>query len=107
MSELSPGDYDSDPNHPLTYRLTVKPIGSCGRPGQTWKLVFADLANPVEECRATLVSYYFPTERDILTLFGYDDQEAAEERDSPAARWPAILFTTTDLARLQSSTTCT
>lgn len=90
LSELSPGDYNFDPKDPPTNPLTGRAIEKWYRPGQTWKPVFADLANTVEECRATLVSYYLPDEKDILALFGYDDKDAAADRECPPPTDPWV-----------------
>ena len=82
LSELSPGDFNFDPNNPPTNPVTGKAIETWYRPGEKWKAVFADLANTVEECRATLVSYYLPSfEGEVLSLFGYGEEEAAQERE--------------------------
>ncbi len=83
LSELSPGDYNFDPNNPPTNPLTGKPIEKWYQPGEMWKPVFGDLADTIEECRATLVSYYLPSfGEDVLGLFGCRE-EHVPEREFP------------------------
>ncbi|KAK4197328.1 dipeptidyl peptidase III [Triangularia verruculosa] len=79
LSEISPGVFNFDQNKLPTNPLTGKSIDNWYKPGQTWKGVFGDLANTVEECRATLVSYYLPDDKDIQKLFGYEDEQSAAE----------------------------
>jgi len=79
LSELSPGDYNFDPDNPPTNPLTGKPIEKWYQPGEMWKPIFGDLANTVEECRATLVSYYLPSlGEDVLGLFGFREEDVPE-----------------------------
>lgn len=94
LSELSPGDFNFDPNNPPTNPVTGKAIEKWYQPGEKWKAVFADLANTVKECRATLVSYYLPSfGAEVLSLFGYAEEEAAQERECCVP----VLFTTISL----------
>lgn len=79
LSGISPGVFNFDRDNPPTNPLTGKPIDSWCKPGQAWKGVFGDLSNTVEECRATLVSYYLPDNKDIQELFGYQDEDSATE----------------------------
>jgi dipeptidyl-peptidase III len=66
--------YNFDITRPPVDPLTGTPITSWYRPGQTWTGQFTDLATTVDECRAELVGAYLMDDRDILALFGYNDQ---------------------------------
>lgn len=80
LCETAPGVFDFDRERPPTNPLTGAPIETWYRPGQGFQGVFNDLANSTEECRATLVSYLLPVERDILRLFGYDGEDVTADR---------------------------
>ncbi|KAI9686372.1 MAG: hypothetical protein M1822_003717 [Bathelium mastoideum] len=53
--------------------LTLKPIDSWYRPGQTWTGQFGDLATTLDECRAELVGIYLMDDKDLLNLLGYSE----------------------------------
>lgn len=82
LAETSPGVYNFDSNNLPTNTLTGKPIQSWYKPGQTWTSVFEKLAGTVEECRAMLISYYLAESKDMLHMYGYDDNTeiTADER---------------------------
>ncbi|KAI0868251.1 dipeptidyl peptidase III [Hypoxylon argillaceum] len=82
LAETSPGVYNFDSNNLPTNTLTGKPIQSWYKPGQTWTSVFEKLAGTVEECRAMLISYYLAESKDMLHIYGYDDNTeiTADER---------------------------
>jgi dipeptidyl-peptidase III len=76
--------YNFDVTMPPVDPLTGTPITSWYRPGQTWTGQFTDLATTVDECRAELVGAYLMDDKDILALFGYNDQSdiLADDRQS-------------------------
>ncbi len=74
LSETAPNVYNFDRDRPPTSPLTGRPIESWYKLGQTWTGVFGKLATTVEECRANLISYYLADERDVLRLFGLEDE---------------------------------
>lgn len=85
LAESSPGIFNFDPKSPPINSLTGKPIQSWYGVGQTWTSVFGKLAGTVEECRAMLISYYLGENKDVLALYGYDEDShvtADERRDS-------------------------
>ncbi|KAM3517753.1 hypothetical protein NHJ13051_008719 [Beauveria bassiana] len=81
LSETSAGVYNFDPERAPINSLTGKPVQSWYRPGQTWTSVFDKLAGTVEECRAMLISYYLGDGKDMLSLFGYDDDSDIKAGD--------------------------
>ncbi|PWY87059.1 dipeptidyl peptidase III [Aspergillus sclerotioniger CBS 115572] len=81
LAESSPGVYNFDPACPPVNTLTGRPVESWYRPGQTWTSVFEKLAGSVEECRAMLISYYLDVEKDMLSMFGYDDHSGIRAED--------------------------
>ncbi|KAH8708706.1 Dipeptidyl peptidase 3 [Beauveria bassiana] len=81
LSETSAGVYNFDPERAPINSLTGKPVHSWYRPGQTWTSVFEKLAGTVEECRAMLISYYLGDGKDMLSLFGYDDDSDIKADD--------------------------
>jgi dipeptidyl-peptidase III len=76
--------YNFDVTMPPVDPLTGTPITSWYRPGQTWTGQFTDLATTVDECRTELVGAYLMDDKDILALFGYNDQSdiLADDRQS-------------------------
>ncbi|KAF2964127.1 hypothetical protein GQX73_g9456 [Xylaria multiplex] len=73
LAETSPGVFNFDSETVPINTLTGKPIQSWYKPGQTWTSVFEKLAGTVEECRAMLISYYLAESKDMLRMYGYDD----------------------------------
>lgn len=73
LVETSPGIYNFDVEHPPINSLTNKPVELWYRTGKTWTSVFGKLAGTVEECRQMLVSYYLGTRKDMLAMYGYDE----------------------------------
>lgn len=80
LAETSSGIYNFDPKHPRIDSLTGKAVESWYRPGQTWTSVFEKLAGTVEECRAMLISYYLEESKDMLSMFGYDEDSDIQGR---------------------------
>ncbi|CAD6449789.1 898e2baa-2291-4aa0-bb4b-2a24cf5a774f [Sclerotinia trifoliorum] len=74
LAETIPGKFNFDHENPPTSPLTGKPIQTWYKPGQTWNSVFGKLAATVEECRAFLIANYLADNKEILALFGYDQE---------------------------------
>ncbi|KAK3987106.1 dipeptidyl peptidase [Cladorrhinum sp. PSN332] len=74
LSETASSVYNFDKDHPPTNPLTGRAIESWYNLGQTWAGVFGKLATTVEECRANLISYYLADEKEVLRLFGLEDE---------------------------------
>ncbi|KAF7866787.1 hypothetical protein EAF04_005629 [Stromatinia cepivora] len=72
LAETVPGKFNFDHKNPPISPVTGKPIYTWFKPGETWNSVFGKLAPTVEECRAFLVSDYLADNKDILALFGYN-----------------------------------
>ncbi|KAG9250319.1 dipeptidyl peptidase III [Emericellopsis atlantica] len=79
LSETAPGVFNFDRDNPPTNPLTDAPVETWYKFGQAWQGVFNDLANSIEECRATLVSYFLPAEREVLSVFGLDDEDTVAD----------------------------
>jgi dipeptidyl-peptidase III len=73
LTETSPGKFNFDHKSPPISPLTNEPIKTWYRPGDTINSVFGKLARTVEECRAFLIADYLADNKDILALFGYDE----------------------------------
>ncbi|KAL3952369.1 hypothetical protein ACCO45_012312 [Purpureocillium lilacinum] len=81
LTEVSAGKYNFDREKMPINPLTDRPVETWYRPGQTWTSVFEKLATSVEECRAMLVSYYLADNKDVLSVFGYNDMSAISADD--------------------------
>jgi dipeptidyl-peptidase-3 len=82
LAETAPGVFNFDSDRVPINTLTGKSIQSWYKPGQTWTSVFEKLSGTVEECRAMLISYYLAESKDMLRMYGYDDNTdiTADER---------------------------
>lgn len=69
----TPGQFNFDQDNPPISPITGNPVRTWYKPGETLNTVFGKLAPTVEECRAYLVADYLADNRDILAMFGYDD----------------------------------
>jgi dipeptidyl-peptidase-3 len=86
LSETSPGKHNFDIRNPPIDSLTGKPITAWYKHTETWTSVFGDIATSVEECRATLISYFLVDNRRLLEIFGYgkDSSPSADDSESPS-----------------------
>lgn len=85
LAETGPGTFNFDhKNRPIS-PITGQPIQTWYEPGETWNSVFGKLAPTVEECRAFLVANYLADNKDILALFGYDQntKPTSDDREYP------------------------
>ncbi|KAI4644110.1 uncharacterized protein J4E78_009694 [Alternaria triticimaculans] len=76
LSETAPGIFNFDATNPPIDPLTGQTVASCYRPNETYWSIFEDIANSVEECRAILMSAYLIDNKDVLAIFGYDENSA-------------------------------
>lgn len=83
LTETAQGEFNFDRNDPPVSPVTGEAIQTWYRPGETWTGVFGKLATTVEECRAFLMSSYLADNRDILGIFGYDQDSTptADDRE--------------------------
>ncbi|KAK8108992.1 peptidase M49- dipeptidyl-peptidase III [Apiospora sp. TS-2023a] len=79
--ETLTGSFNFDKYDPPSSPDTGKPVTTWYKPGQTWNTVFGKLAPTVEECRAFLVAGYLADNKDILAIFGYDDESTPTADD--------------------------
>ncbi|PFH54364.1 hypothetical protein AMATHDRAFT_135808 [Amanita thiersii Skay4041] len=59
--------------------LTGKPITSWYKPGQTPGSVLGEVSSSMEECRAETVALYLVSNRDILKIFNYVEENDVED----------------------------
>ncbi|KAI4915279.1 hypothetical protein J4E85_010404 [Alternaria conjuncta] len=81
LSETSPGVFNFDATNPPIDPLTSQSVASWYRPNETYLSIFEDIANSVEECRAILMSAYLIDNKDILAIFGYEENSALTADD--------------------------
>ncbi|KAJ8057922.1 hypothetical protein OCU04_013102 [Sclerotinia nivalis] len=81
VAETVPGKFNFDHENPPISPVTGEPIQTWYKPGETWNSVFGKLAATVEECRAFLVADYLADNKDILALFGYDQDSTPTADD--------------------------
>lgn len=81
LSETAPGQFNFDHDNPPISPITGNPVRTWYKPGETLNTVFGKLAPTVEECRAYLVADYLADNRDILAMFGYDDNSTPTADD--------------------------
>ncbi|KAI9708939.1 MAG: hypothetical protein M1820_003633 [Bogoriella megaspora] len=81
MVQESEDCFNFEVENPPVDRLTGEPIKTWYKPGQTWTGLFGDLATTVDECRAELVGAYLMDDRELLALFGFDDQTETTAAD--------------------------
>ncbi|KAM7206109.1 dipeptidyl-peptidase 3 [Naviculisporaceae sp. PSN 640] len=74
LTEIAPGEFNF--TSPVISPVTGQTINTWYRSGQTYETVFGDLARTVEECRAFLVASYIADNRQILSLFSYDEHSS-------------------------------
>ncbi|CAI4050970.1 hypothetical protein SKDZ_15G1000 [Saccharomyces kudriavzevii ZP591] len=56
--------------------LDGKPVRTYYKVGETWGSKFGQLAGPFEECRAEVIAMFLITNRKILDIFGFHDEES-------------------------------
>ncbi|KAJ5109410.1 dipeptidyl-peptidase 3 [Penicillium angulare] len=81
LSEPTPGEFNFDHENPPISPVTGEPINTWYKPKETWYTVFGTLSQTVEECRAFLFAYYLADNKEILSLFGYDDSSTPTADD--------------------------
>ncbi|KAL1862254.1 hypothetical protein Plec18170_001079 [Paecilomyces lecythidis] len=81
LVEGCPGKFNFDRENPPVSPITGLPIRTWYRPGETWNSVFGELAPTVEECRAFLVANYMADNKDVLALFGIDQDSTLTADD--------------------------
>lgn len=85
LNETNPGTYNCDRKNFPNNRLRGKAIENWYQPGQTWTIVFGNLTTSVAECRAMLFSHYLADNKEMLSMFGYNDMSTitADDREYP------------------------
>jgi dipeptidyl-peptidase-3 len=83
MIQESEDQFNFDVDFPPINPLTGDHITGWYKPGQTWTGQFGDLATTVDECRAELVGAYLMDDKNLLELFGFNDESeiTAEDRE--------------------------
>jgi dipeptidyl-peptidase-3 len=73
LSETTPDHFNFNAQDPPTNPHTGKKVTSWYRLGETYSSVFEDIAQSVEECRVVLMSAYLIDNKELLSIFGYDE----------------------------------
>ncbi|KAF9770755.1 hypothetical protein IL306_011624 [Fusarium sp. DS 682] len=73
LSETSLGQFNFDKANPPTNPLTGEKVQSWYRLGQTWTGVFGSVTPSVEECRAEVMSLYLMDNKELLSMYGFDE----------------------------------
>ncbi|EKJ79605.1 hypothetical protein FPSE_00290 [Fusarium pseudograminearum CS3096] len=81
LSETKPGQFNFDRKYPPVSPLTNKPITTWYRSGQTWTSTFGAAAPSIEECRAMLVPLYLIDDKQLLSIFGYNETSDITTQD--------------------------
>ncbi|KAJ8129244.1 hypothetical protein O1611_g4391 [Lasiodiplodia mahajangana] len=81
LTELSPGAFNFDTDSLPINPLTGKAITSWYKPGETWASVFGADGSAIEECRADGVSLILLPNRDILSIFGFQENSVPSPDD--------------------------
>lgn len=94
LAETAPGEFNFDHKNPPISPVTGLPITTWYKPEENWFSVFGTLAQTVEECRAFLFAYYLADNKDILSLFGYDDNSTPTADDCESIDTPHMKLIT-------------
>ncbi|GJE95136.1 aflatoxin-detoxifizyme [Phanerochaete sordida] len=78
FEEREDGTKNFDPTK-VVNPLTGKPITSWYKPGQTPGSVLGEVSSSMEECRAETVALYLVSDRNILKIFKYVDEQDIED----------------------------
>ncbi len=81
LMETSSGHYNFDIEHPPRNPITGSPIDKWYKPGETWTGVFGNIATSVDECRAECVGAYLITDKELLAVFGYNNETEVSADD--------------------------
>lgn len=72
LQETEKGVFNFDSTYPPISPVTGKPITTWYKPGETWGSVFGGVAASYEECRAECVAMVLGVDKEILSIFGHD-----------------------------------
>jgi dipeptidyl-peptidase-3 len=72
------GKYNFDIKNPPVSPITSKPVTTWYKPGETWGSIFKSVASSYEECRAECVAMYLGVDKEILSIFKHEHQEAED-----------------------------
>ena len=82
LTAASPaGVANFDVGNPPVSPLTMRPILTWYKKGETYNGVFGDMATSMEECRAECVAAYLMFESELLAIFGYTEDSEVKATD--------------------------
>ncbi|QID87934.1 hypothetical protein GRS66_010628 [Saccharomyces pastorianus] len=76
LTEFTDG-FNFDKDHP-PLGLDGNSVKTYYKLGETWGSKFGQLAGPFEECRAEVIAMFLITNRKILDIFGFHDEESQD-----------------------------
>jgi dipeptidyl-peptidase-3 len=76
LVEKADGSLNFDPT--LINPVTGAQVATWYKPGQTYDSVFGSMSSALEECRAECVGVYLSADRQVLSVFGHEGQEASD-----------------------------
>lgn len=78
LQQVDDDEYNFDVKNP-PLGLNNKPVTTFYKKGETWGSLFGSCSGSFEECRAECVAMYLGTNRDILTIFGFNTEETQKD----------------------------
>lgn len=78
LQQVDDDEYNFDLKNP-PLGLDEKPVTTFYKKGETWGSLFGSCSGSFEECRAECVAMYLGTNRDILSIFGFDSEKVQND----------------------------
>jgi dipeptidyl-peptidase-3 len=96
LAETSAGSFNFAIDDPPLDPISLSPVKSWYKLGETWESVFGSIAASYEECRAELVQQYMMHETKVLEIFGVPEQD--HERGIPPITLSSTWEKTTNMS---------
>jgi dipeptidyl-peptidase-3 len=81
FSETEPGKFNFNAENSPLNPLTGRKVYSWYQPGQVFSSRFEDIAQSVEECRAISMTAYLVDNKQLLQIFGYNENSELTAND--------------------------
>lgn len=79
LMELDDGKFNFDKEMPPLGVDGKTPVKTFYKKGETWGSLFGSIAGAYEECRAEAVAMYLGTNREILSIFGFNTKKEQDD----------------------------